>query len=56
MEKFTQKRPIRADYIHKYGFQGDAIWRLDLIKYTEEKNAWERRQANLREFRKSQRR
>lgn len=55
MEKFTMKRPIRADFIRKYGFQGDAIWRLELIKYTEAKNAWERRQANLKEFYKSQR-
>ena len=55
MEKFTLKRPIRADFIRKYGFQGDAIWRLELIKYTEAKNAWERRQANLKEFYKSQR-
>ena len=55
MEKFKQKRPIRADYIRKYGFQGDAIWRMELIKYTESKNAWERRQANIKEYQKSQR-
>lgn len=55
MEKFRQKRPIKADYIRKYVFQGDAIWRWDLLKYNEAKNAWKRRQANIKEYQKSQR-
>ena len=55
MEKFTMKRPIRADFIRKYGFQGDTIWRWELLKYNEAKNAWERRQENIKAFQKSQR-
>ena len=56
MDKFTLKRPIRADFIRKYGFEGDAIWRLRLLEYNEKKNAYEQRQANIKEFQKSQRR
>ena len=52
MEKFMMKRPIKADYIRKYGFQGERIWRWDLLKYNEAKIAWERRQANLKEYQK----
>lgn len=51
-EKFSMKRPVRSDYIRKYGFQGDAIWRLELIHYNEAKLAWERREANMKAFRK----
>lgn len=56
VEKFRMKRPVKADYIRKYGFEGESFWRWDLIKYTEEKNAWERRNANLKNFQKSQHR
>ena len=56
MEKFKMKRPVKADYIRKYGFQGETLWRWDLLKYNEAKNAWERRQENLKEYQKSQRR
>ena len=56
MEKFTMKKPIKADYIRKYGFEGERIWRMELLKYNEAKIAWERRQANLKAFQKSQRR
>ena len=55
MEKFKIKRPIQADYIRKYGFQGETLWRWDLLKYNEAKNAWERRQANLKAYQKTQR-
>lgn len=55
MNKFTMKKPIRADFIRKYGFQGDSIWRLELLKYNEAKIAWERRQANIKAFQKAQR-
>ena len=53
MEKFTEKRPNRKDYITKYGFQGDTIWRFELLKYEERKMAFERRNQNLKEFHKS---
>ena len=55
MNKFTMKKPIRADFIRKYGFQGDSIWRLELLKYNEAKITWERRQANIKAFQKAQR-
>lgn len=31
------KRPIKADYITKYGFEGERIWRYELLKYNEAK-------------------
>ena len=52
--KFSMKRPIRADYIHKYGFEGDTIWRWELLKYNEAKNAWEQKEANRKAFLKAQ--
>lgn len=55
MEKFTMKRPIKNDYIRKYGFEGEHIWRMELLKYNEAKDAWERRQTNIKKFQKSQR-
>ena len=51
-EKFSIKRPVRKDYIDKYGFEGDGIWRWELLKYNEAKLAWERRQANMKDFHK----
>ena len=51
MAKFSMKRPVRADYIRKYGFEGDSRWRLDLLKYQEAKNAFERREANMKTYR-----
>lgn len=51
MAKFLMKRPIRADYIRKYGFEGDRIWRSDLLKYQEAKNAFDRREANMKAYR-----
>ena len=50
--KFSMKRPIRSDYIKKYGFQGDSIWRMELLRYNEAKMAWERREENMKAFRK----
>ncbi len=50
MEKFTMKRPIKADYVRKYGFEGERIWRFDLLKYNEAKDAYERRERNIREY------
>ena len=51
MAKFSMKRPVRADYIHKYGFAGDRIWRMELLKYEEAKNAFDRREANMKAYR-----
>ena len=51
-KKFSLKRPVRADYIKKYGFQGDSIWRMELIRYNEAKMAWEHREENMKAFRK----
>ncbi|MBQ3506472.1 MAG: hypothetical protein IJA89_06860 [Clostridia bacterium] len=51
MAKFSMKRPVRADYIRKYGFAGDGIWRMDLLKYEEAKNAFDRREANMKAYR-----
>ena len=56
MSKFSMKRPLKADYIRKYGFEGERIWRFELLKYNEAKNAWERKEANRIAFLKSQRR
>ena len=56
MSKFTMKRPIKADYIRKYGFEGERLWRWDLLKYNEAKNAWERRENNMKAYRKGQKR
>ena len=50
MEKFTMKRPVKADYIRKYGFEGERIWRFELLKYEEAKQAFDRRQANLKDY------
>lgn len=50
MEKFTLKRPVKADYIRKYGFEGERIWRFELLKYEEAKQAFERRQANIKAY------
>ena len=49
-EKFNLKKPIRADYIRKYGFEGEGIWRLELLKYEEAKQAFDRRQANMKAY------
>lgn len=50
MEKFTLKRPVKADYIRKYGFEGERIWRFELLKYEEAKQAFDRRQANIKAY------
>lgn len=50
MERFNQKRPIKADYVRKYGFEGERIWRFDLLKYEESKQAFDRRQANIKAY------
>ena len=50
MEKFTLKRPVRADYIRKNGFEGEGKWRLELLKYNEAKLAFDRRQANIKAY------
>lgn len=50
MEKFTMKRPQKADYVKKYGFQGERIWRFELLKYEEAKQAFDRRQANIKAY------
>ena len=50
MEKFTMKRPQKADYVNKYGFQGERIWRFELLKYEEAKQAFDRRQANIKAY------
>ena len=50
MEKFTFKRPVKADYIRKYGFEGERIWRFELLKYEEAKQAFDRRQANIKAY------
>lgn len=46
------KRPIKADYIRKYGFEGERIWRFELLKYNEAKIAKERQQANIKAYQK----
>ena len=48
--KFYYKRPVKADYIRKYGFEGERIWRLDLLSYTEKKNAYEQKEKNRKAF------
>ena len=50
MEKFTLKRPVKTDYIRKYGFEGERIWRFELLKYEEAKQAFDRRQANIKAY------
>ena len=50
MEKFAMKRPLKADYIRKYGFEGERIWRFELLKYEEAKQAFDRRQANIKAY------
>lgn len=50
MEKFKMKRPIKADYIRKFGFEGETIWRWELLKYNEAKNAFENQQKNMKDF------
>lgn len=49
-DKFRQKRPRRQDFIDQYGFEGDAIWRLELLKYEEAKNEWDRYQKGLKKY------
>lgn len=40
------KKPIRADYVKKYGVIGDKLWRMDLSKYNEATDAYKKAQAN----------
>lgn len=47
--KKLPKRPIKQNYIDKYGFEGERIWRLDLLKYNEQKNAIEHYNEGLKE-------
>ena len=46
------KKPIKADYIQKYGFEGERIWRYELLKYNEAKNAYDRQQQNIKAYQK----
>ena len=55
-DKFTIKRPVKADYVRKYGFEGETIWRWELLKYNEAKNAWEQREKNMKAFRDREKR
>lgn len=40
------KKPIRSDYLKKYGIIGDKLWRMDLVKYNEVNAAYKKAQAN----------
>ena len=40
------KKPIRADYVKKYGVIGDKLWRMDLLKYNEAADAYKKAQVN----------
>lgn len=42
------KRPNRADYLKEYGWKGEMMYRLDLIKYEEEVAAIKRKKDNDR--------
>ena len=44
------KKPIRSDYVKKYGVIGDKLWRMDLIKYNESNAAYKKAQENNRKI------
>ena len=50
-ETFKEKPPVRQNFIDKYGFAGDAMYRLERIKWQERKNAWDRKMENDRQSR-----
>lgn len=44
------KKPIRSDYVKKYGVIGDKLWRMDLIKYNESNAAYKKAQENKKKL------
>ena len=42
------KKPVRAEYLKEFGFQGDLLWRLDSAKYQDRVDALKRQKENLR--------
>lgn len=50
-ETFKEKPPVRQNFIDKYGFAGDAMYRLERIKWQDRKNAWDRKMENDRQSR-----
>ena len=42
------KKPVRANYLKEFGFQGDLLWRLDSAKYQDRADALKRQKENLK--------